>query len=170
MKNTAVSKRNASNGPLSCSSLLKDFDDAVDIFSQGMDSWLSTLGISRFPGVKSASFVPAIDMVENEKDYSVRVELPGMNVDNVDVTISGDNLLISGEKKTSHSEENKNNGTYYYESSYGSFHREVQLPENIDKEHMEATMKDGVLNVIIQKKSLPPPKEEVRKLEVKSVD
>ena len=92
---------------------------------------------------------PAVDVAEKEDSIMVRAEVPGCKPEDIDVSVYGDTLTIAGEKKDS--QEEKREGFYHVESSYGSFRREVQLPTNVDEGKIDAEYKDGVLSIMLPK-------------------
>ena len=95
------------------------------------------------------SFVPGIDISETDEQFQISAELPGMKKENIDVSLDNGRLSISGERKFENKEEGK---TYHrVETSYGSFNRSFQLPDNVDEESINATYEDGILNITIDK-------------------
>jgi HSP20 family protein len=111
----------------------------------------------------SADFVPSLDLNETEKEILVRIEVPGMNEKDIDISLSKDMLTISGEKKEELEENDK--GIYRSERRFGSFSRSIRLPENlIDSEKVEASYRDGVLSVRLPK--LAEFKETVKKISI----
>ena len=94
---------------------------------------------------------PAIDMFEREGNVIVKAELPGIRSEDVDVTISEGEIRISGERKEEH--EVKEENYYCSERSYGHIYRAMALPEGCDADAVSATMKDGVLEVVIPRKA-----------------
>ncbi|MCP4259183.1 MAG: Hsp20/alpha crystallin family protein [Planctomycetes bacterium] len=92
---------------------------------------------------------PAIDVAEEENAIIVRAEVPGCKPDDIDISVHGNVLTISGEKKLS--EEKKEKGYYHVESSYGSFRREVTLPTDVNQSKVDATYTDGVLSITLPK-------------------
>jgi HSP20 family protein len=95
------------------------------------------------------SFAPSVDVSETEKQFLIDVALPGMEKDNINLSLENGRLTISGERKF----EKKEEGKQYHrvESHYGSFTRVMQLPDNVDDNSINATYKDGILNVTINK-------------------
>jgi len=88
-------------------------------------------------------------MFERGNNLVVRVDLPGLSRDDVDVELDNDALIIRGHR---HNElEDDQEGYYRSERSYGSFYRAIPLPENIDLSSCNATFKDGVLEVTLPK-------------------
>ena len=116
-------------------------------------------------GKESQDFTPALDLHETDKEFQVRLELPGMNEKDIDISLSKDMLTISGEKKEE-VEENAR-GIYRLERRFGSFSRTVRLPDNVvDADRVEADYRDGVLTVKLPK--MAELKETVKKISVGS--
>ena len=103
-----------------------------------------------------ASWVPAIDVHENEQEITLRAELAGLSRDEVDLTIDKDRLTLQGEKKL---EKEDADGDYRrVESRYGSFYRSLPLPDSVDQEKVEARFDNGVLNIVLPKSKAAKPK------------
>ncbi len=115
-----------------------EMDDLFGGFFRGFDG--------PFAGYKAW---PAIDVAEEEDAIIVRAEVPGCKADDINISVHGNVLTISGEKKLS--EEKKEKGYYHVESTYGSFKRELTLPTDVDQSKIDATCKNGVLSVILPK-------------------
>ncbi len=118
--------------------LHNEMDDLFDSFFRGLDR--------PFAGYKTW---PAIDVAEDENSILVRAEVPGCNAEDINISVYGNTLTISGEKKLS--EEKKEKGYYHVESSYGSFRRELTLPTDVESDKIDATCKDGVLSISLPK-------------------
>ena len=100
-------------------------------------------GQSLFPAM------PAVDVTETDKAYEIAAELPGMDEKSVEVKIADGVLSITGEKRDERREENKD---YYVQAqSFGSFQRAFPLPDGVDIDKIEATLKNGVLSVTLPK-------------------
>ncbi len=99
--------------------------------------------------------VPSIDQSEDEKALHITVELPGMDEDDVNVTLTDNLLIIRGEKKEDKEEEGKD--FVRRERCFGSFRRAVSIPENVDESEIKASFKKGVLKIVL------PKTEEARK-------
>jgi HSP20 family protein len=102
-------------------------------------------------------WAPALDVVEKDDKFTVKVELPGVREEDVDVSVSGDILTISGDKKAE--SETKKKGYYYSESSYGSFSRSITLPSTVDNNKIEASYDKGVLEISLPKAQIVKPKK-----------
>ena len=99
---------------------------------------------------------PRIDVVESEKAYELRAELPGINKKELNISVKDDVLTISGEKK---GEEKKEGDDYYScERRFGKFERSFRMADTVDSENVSAEYKDGVLVVTIPKVEIPEPK------------
>ncbi|HEX2656309.1 MAG TPA: Hsp20/alpha crystallin family protein [Xanthobacteraceae bacterium] len=95
------------------------------------------------------SSAPAVDVTENEKEYEITAELPGMDEKDIEVTVTNHSLVIRGEKQEDKEERKKD--YYLHERHFGSFERRFELPEEIDGDKIEATFKNGVLEVKLPK-------------------
>jgi HSP20 family protein len=102
-----------------------------------------------WPTWGSDKWSPAIDVAENDKELTVRAELPGIDPKDLDVTVTGNQLVLSGEKKESTEHNEKN--FYQSETRYGSFRRTVALPDGIDTENVDAQYANGVLTLRLRK-------------------
>ena len=110
----------------------------------------------------NVEWTPQIEMLQNNGQLVVRADLPGMTKDDVKVELTNDMLTISGERKQE--KEEKREGFYRSERSYGSFYRQIPLPEGVKTESANAVFHNGVLEI-----TMPAPKMEThtRKLEIK---
>ncbi|HUW19460.1 MAG TPA: Hsp20/alpha crystallin family protein [Sedimentisphaerales bacterium] len=92
---------------------------------------------------------PAIDVADNEDAIVVKAEVPGCKADDINISVHGSTLTITGEKKQE--EEKKEKGYYHMERSYGSFRRDLSLPNDVDTTKVDAACKDGVLTITLPK-------------------
>jgi HSP20 family protein len=113
-------------------------------------------------GAFGETFRPTIDVSETDKEVKVAVELPGLDENDVEVSLAHNVLTISGEKKTEKEDEGKN--YHRIERSYGSFKRCVSLPGEVESDKVEAAFKNGVLTVTLPKTA----EAQARKIEVKT--
>jgi HSP20 family protein len=96
-------------------------------------------------------WAPLVDVSETDGEVLVRAEVPGIEASDLDVSISGNSLMISGSKK----EEKEKSGEDFYqcERRFGAFRRLVELPESIDPDKVTADTEAGVVTVRIGKRS-----------------
>ena len=94
-------------------------------------------------------WVPPMDLVEAEDHFVLKADLPGLAEPDVNLEVQDGTLTISGERKAEHEQREK--GWYRIERSFGSFSRSLTLPDGVDPERIEASFKDGVLDVRIPK-------------------
>lgn len=109
--------------------------------------------------------LPTIDVIENEKEYKVKAELPGMKEDDVDISVKDQYLTISGEKTVE--EEHKEDNFISRECSYGSFRRSFLLPDSADADNASAAFSKGVLTITIPKRKEAKETEKKIKVTVK---
>jgi HSP20 family protein len=103
-----------------------------------------------------ADWAPLVDIVEDEKEYLIKAELPEVKKEDVKVSVQDDVLTISGERKSEKEEKGKK--YHRLERAYGSFLRSFTLPEDADGAKVSAEFKDGVLKVHLPKSEKAKPK------------
>ena len=103
------------------------------------------------------NWAPPIEVFEKEDKFVVKAELPGMNEEDIDVSVVGETLTIKGEKRTE--SEVKEEDYHCCECSYGSFFRAITLPSTVDADKVEARYEAGVLEVSIPKAPEVMPKK-----------
>ena len=109
-------------------------------------------------GIFTEEWLPSVNISETKKNFIVKAELPGLDVKDVNVSLSGDLLIIKGEKKRD--EEEKDEHHHFVERYSGSFQRSFQLPTSVMGDKVEAIFDKGVLKVTI------PKAEEAEKKEI----
>lgn len=107
---------------------------------------------------------PAVDVTEDDKAYKITAELPGLDAMNIEVSLSGNRLVLKGEKQQE--KEEKNQGYCISERSYGSFQRSFQVPDGVDQERITATCAKGVLSIMLPKTA--ETQKQQKKIEVKA--
>jgi HSP20 family protein len=115
-------------------------------------------------GNLSSTFMPAVNVSETDKEYHVTAELPGMDEKDIELTLNRDALIIRGEKKQE--TEDKGKGYYRMERSYGTFHRSIPLPQEIDADHVNASFNKGVLTITLPK--LPEIHSGAKKIQIRT--
>ena len=110
---------------------------------------------------------PAINVIENDKDYKVEVAAPGMNKDDFKVNVTDDNyLVLTMEKKNESKDEDKQRKYLRREFSYHRFEQSLALPENVNKDEIKATVNDGILTIDIPKVKVAEKKPVVKQIEI----
>lgn len=92
---------------------------------------------------------PRMDVSDRKKEIIVEAEIPGMEKKDIDVRLNGRRLVISGQRSWNREEKEKD--YICCERSYGSFHRSVELPADIDESKVDAVYKNGVLKLVLPK-------------------
>jgi HSP20 family protein len=108
-------------------------------------------------GIFERSFSPAIDVVENPDSYGIVCDLPGVDLKDVEISVTGSIVTLKGEKRRATERGNRRN--FRGEFAYGKFQRTVQLPLAIEPEKVEAVLKDGVLRIILPKREELKPRQ-----------
>ena len=107
---------------------------------------------------------PAVDIAEDDANYKVTAELPGMSEKEIEVVVSGDMLTLKGEKRQEKEQKEKN--FYLSERCYGSFQRSFYVPEGVDRDKIAADFAKGVLTITMPKTAKAV--EQQKKIEVKA--
>lgn len=109
----------------------------------------SYFGNREVPAAWQGASWPAIDIADQEHEYLVKVEVPGCNIEDIEISVSGNLLTIHGEKKQE--QEVKEKGYYHVERSFGSFRRDLNLAGDVNTAKIDAECKNGVLTVRLPK-------------------
>jgi len=107
--------------------------------------------------VTAASFVPAVDVYEDTGKVVLKLELPGIKEEDVDVRVESQTLTVRGERKLEAEEKQEN--FHRIERSYGSFFRSFSLPNTVDTENVAASYNAGVLKLELKKKASAQPRQ-----------
>ena len=105
----------------------------------------------------SQAFSPVLDVREEADNFIVNADLPGLKKEDIDISVLGNQLTLKGERK--HEKETKEKDFQYIERSYGAFSRTIQLPTEVDAGKVQATYKDGVLELTLPKSESAKPKQ-----------
>ena len=127
-------------------------------YESGIDRMLEefTRDLGFNPQHGEPAFQPSLDVSESESAWLVRTDLPGVELADVEVSVTGNVLTIRGEKKSEREE--KKEQRRYVERTYGSFSRSLRLPADADAEHVDASFKDGVLTIRLPKVEAAKPR------------
>ena len=137
----------------------KDWDpfSELDEFQNRLGSFFGHSPARRNREGTFSSWSPAVDIIEDEKEFLVKAELPEVKKEDVHVSVENGVLLISGERKFEKEEKNKR--YHRTERSYGSFTRSFSLPDGADASKVRAEFKDGLLRVHMPKSETAKPKQ-----------
>ena len=117
---------------------------------------------------KTNTASPAINIIESDNDYKVEVAAPGMTKDDFSIKIDPENqLIVSMEKKTENDEKDKKGKYLRREFSYSRFQQIMVLPENVEKDKIDAKVENGVLTIDIPKKVVEPEEKRMKEIAIK---
>ena len=105
----------------------------------------------------SGSFVPPVDVYEDEQNLVLKLEIPGLNEEDINVSLENDTLTVQGERKFEKEEKEEN--FHRIERRYGSFSRTFKLPNTVDGEKVDAGYEKGILKISLAKKAEAKPKQ-----------
>ena len=126
-----------------------DFDKVFEGFFRPM-RWVEE--------ATGGDLTPAMDVTERDDEYEIKAELPGINKEDIKVTLENGVLTISGETKSEH-EEKEGGRVIRQERRYGKYVRSLRLGTQIDEKKVKAHYKDGVLELILPKAEEVKPKQ-----------
>jgi HSP20 family protein len=134
-----------------------------------MDRLFDEFGTSRWPVPGAMRLmaemppVPAMDLVGRDGGYEITAELPGIDVKDIELKVTGDMLILKGEKREE--KETKDHDRHVSERRYGSFQRSLRLPPDADAARIEATCTNGVLKITLPKSESA--REREKKIEIR---
>jgi HSP20 family protein len=108
-------------------------------------------------GTAARRWVPSMDLVETDEHFVLRADLPGLSEEDVAIELEDNVLTVSGERKAEH--EDKKEGFYRMERSFGQFRRSLTLPDGVNADAIAATFDRGVLEVRIPKPEQRKPRK-----------
>jgi HSP20 family protein len=111
----------------------------------------------------STIFMPTVEVMRRNDRLVVSVDLPGMRIDDIQVTVDDRALVIEGERRSEHEQEDGD--VWRCERSYGEFRRVIPLPEGADPTTTEARFENGVLEISLR---APEPARQTRKIDIKT--
>lgn len=137
------------------------FEEMATIHER-INQLFNRLGGEELLSVEQA-WTPLMDVVETDKEITLKLDVPGMERKDLSVEVDDGGLIIKGERKREKKEEK---GDYIHiERGYGSFLRRFPLPDYVDREKINATCQDGILNVAMAK--TPGKKSKAKAIEIK---
>ena len=135
---------------------MRDLDHLTNRFQRLLDDFPSIHGQSH------DTFSPRIDISENEKNLLLNAEIPGVDKENLKITLQDNIITIEGEKKKVEKDDNSN--YYREERCFGKFKRSFTLPVEVDSENVDAKFKNGILEITLNK--LEPKQQKERVIEL----
>jgi HSP20 family protein len=150
--------------PMALQNFHREFDRIFDQAFRGVGLSQPWLDGVLWPRMADGMPKPTLDLSATDKEYTIAVEIPGVDEKDVKLEIANDTLTIRGEKKQEKEEKDKN--YYRVERTYGSFQRVLSLPEDADQAGVKATFKRGILTISMPRKAIP--QSDARKIEIKS--
>jgi len=114
-----------------------------------MNRFFDTLSPLRDDSLELRSFIPAAEMNETDEAVDLKVELPGLNAEDIDVQVAADSVSISGDRKSESKTEE--NGVTRSEFHYGSFRRVIPLSTRVDNANVSAEYDNGILKLHMPK-------------------
>jgi len=147
-----LSDKDDDNNPFG--SLRKQIDTLFEDFDKGFN-------------VRAGSFAVRSNVSETDDAVCITAELPGIKLDDIDVSVTGNRISVRGEKKSESDEKGEEDGRQFHriERHSGAFYRMMSLPFDIDPDKVEADTKDGILTVTIRKP--PEAVNETKKIAIK---
>jgi len=139
--------------------------DVFDRMSAELEDWFDLAGSSATSdllGLYEGDWSPKIDVFENDDAYFVKVDIPGIDQKDIQLSVSNNVLTLKGKREhKSGEEEGKKKGKRYQreERFYGTFHRTVPFPMPVEADNIDAKLKDGVLYVTLPKREETKPKK-----------
>lgn len=134
------------------SNLKNDFDNLFNILMCEDANLLAKL-------TDYGDFLPKVNISESDHEYQIYFEVPGVEKEDLEVTLNQGTLIVKGEKKEEIEQANKQ--FHRMESHYGTYYREIKLPANVDEKTLKANFKNGILIVTITKAELPHNKRNI---------
>ncbi len=134
--------------------------------NQLFDDFFDGFGLRPFGafGEEFGAFTPRVDLSESDKELKVIAELPGLDENDIEVSLAHNMLTISGEKKAETEDKGKN--YYHLERSYGAFQRSIPLPSEVEADKVKADFKKGVLSITLPK--TPEAQKRTKKIAIKA--
>jgi HSP20 family protein len=119
--------------------LQEEFDDLINRFS------------ANWGGESEGINIPAVDMSETDTSIEVRMDVPGMHPEDIDIEVMGNMLRVSGETQEEKQEEDKGRKFHRVERHFGSFSRTISLPCAVKQDEVDAELHDGLLTIALPK-------------------
>jgi HSP20 family protein len=143
----------------------------LDPLFRGFRTQLDSLFEDWFGRSMGGTLAPRVDVSETSKEVTLKVELPGVEEKDIEVSLSGNELTVKGEKKSEQEEkkDGENGGRVFHrvERSFGAFQRTMTIPFDVEPDTVSAEFKDGVLTITLPKPQGAGEQPQPRRIEVK---
>ena len=134
--------------------------NTIDMLRREMDHFFDDLAPFSWnrenSGKALSTWTPIADITENDKEYQILMDMPGMDKNDIKINIQDERVSITGERKSEEKEEKTD--FIRQERYYGSFFRSFKLPAKVKEDEIKASFKDGVLKLLIPKAEVVKPK------------
>ncbi|MGQ9610412.1 MAG: Hsp20/alpha crystallin family protein [bacterium] len=130
---------------------LNDFERSITELRNRMNDMFNNIAEETIYSepLQKTDWVPDFDVLEDKDDIIVDIDLPGMSAEEINLSISGNVLYVSGERKRKIGREDEN--YHIIGRNYGNFNTKIRLPASVEPDNTKATYKDGVLNIRLPK-------------------
>lgn len=135
----------------------------LDSMHRQLENWMDRAfaGSNHESLERRLTLTPRMDIAETEKGYELTADLPGMQDKDVDISVSNDVLTITGEH--SYEQESEGRSVHLSERGFGAFKRSFSLPDDVDQDHIQARLTNGVLEIHLPKtEEVPPPSRQIK--------
>jgi HSP20 family protein len=133
---------------------------AIELLRREMDQFFDDMvpfSWSRENGGRALdTWAPSTDITEDEKEYMIRMDIPGMEKNDIRINVQDGRITVTGDRKTEEKEEKKD--FVRQERYHGSFYRSFTLPEKLNEDTIQASFKNGVLKLVVPKAEVVKPK------------
>ena len=129
----------------------------INLFDQFSNELNRHFTRTRPDPTREHDWVPAVDIHEEESRFVLIADVPGVSRENIDITLEDGVLMVKGERSAK--QESASAGLHRRERAFGMFQRQFTLPDTVDAEHINATVKDGVLEIAIPKQEKLQPRK-----------
>ncbi|HMK56505.1 MAG TPA: Hsp20/alpha crystallin family protein [Dissulfurispiraceae bacterium] len=136
---------------------LKELEDMRRDMDRLFDEFAKPVRRRRIWPKSEGLVIPNMDLYDRKNDIVVKVELPGVRREDIDLTITKDTLIVKGEVKKD--EDAKEEDYFIAERTYGNFTRTVTLPFEVENEKAQASINNGILEIVMPKREEARPKE-----------
>ncbi len=125
--------------------------DPFDL-TRGLLAWDPFEEMRRILTPTEMGYMPSFDVKETKEAYLFKADLPGVNEKDLELSLTGNRLTVSGKREEEHKEKEEEGHYFAYERKYGSFNRSFTLPEGVDVDHVSADLKNGELTIRVPKR------------------